>query len=306
MFLMLKYALLSATVLMLVALGGCFSEHSGVINLALEGIMVIGGLMGLLILNLLPPDMLPVWKVVLSIAAAAAAGVIYSALLAFSAINLKADQTIGGTALNLLSTAIAMVVAKRFNGSQSAKLSYDNTPFMFQIGGLTVNVFLFISIVLLILSIIVLYKTRFGLRLQACGEHPQAADSVGINVYKMRWSGVLISGFLAGIGGFAYIVPAVQVWNFEVGVAGMGFLALAVMIFGQWKPGRIALAAIFFAIFKSLANIYDSISWLNALHLTKELYNMMPFAASMIILAFTSKRSRAPKAEGIPYDKGQR
>ncbi len=306
MFLMLKYALLSATVLMLVALGGCFSEHSGVINLALEGIMVIGGLMGILILNLLPADTLPVWKVTLSIAAAAVAGVIYSALLAFSAINLKADQTIGGTALNLLSTAIAMVVAKRFNGSQSAKLSYDNTPFMFQIGGLTVNVFLFISIVLLILSIIVLYKTRFGLRLQACGEHPQAADSVGINVYKMRWSGVLISGFLAGIGGFAYIVPAVQVWNFEVGVAGMGFLALAVMIFGQWKPGRIALAAIFFAIFKSLANIYDSISWLNALHLTKELYNMMPFAASMIILAFTSKRSRAPKAEGIPYDKGQR
>ncbi|MGM9558548.1 MAG: ABC transporter permease [Oscillospiraceae bacterium] len=306
MFLMLKYALLSATVLMLVALGGCFSEHSGVINLALEGIMVIGGLMGILVLNLLPADTLPVWKVALSIAAAAVAGVIYSALLAFSAINLKADQTIGGTALNLLSTAIAMVVAKRFNGSQSAKLSYDNTPFMFQIGGLTVNVFLFISIVLLILSIIVLYKTRFGLRLQACGEHPQAADSVGINVYKMRWSGVLISGFLAGIGGFAYIVPAVQVWNFEVGVAGMGFLALAVMIFGQWKPGRIALAAIFFAIFKSLANIYDSISWLNALHLTKELYNMMPFAASMIILAFTSKRSRAPKAEGIPYDKGQR
>ena len=306
MFLMLKYALLSATVLMLVALGGCFSEHSGVINLALEGIMVIGGLMGILILNLLPADTLPVWKVALSIAAAAVAGVIYSALLAFSAINLKADQTIGGTALNLLSTAIAMVVAKRFNGSQSAKLSYDNTPFMFQIGGLTVNVFLFIGIVLLILSIVVLYKTRFGLRLQACGEHPQAADSVGINVYKMRWSGVLISGFLAGIGGFAYIVPAVQVWNFEVGVAGMGFLALAVMIFGQWKPGRIALAAIFFAIFKSLANIYDSISWLNALHLTKELYNMMPFAASMIILAFTSKRSRAPKAEGIPYDKGQR
>ena len=306
MFLMLKYALLSATVLMLVALGGCFSEHSGVINLALEGIMVIGVLMGILVLNLLPADTLPVWKVALSIAAAAVAGVIYSALLAFSAINLKADQTIGGTALNLLSTAIAMVVAKRFNGSQSAKLSYDNTPFMFQIGGLTVNVFLFIGIVLLILSIVVLYKTRFGLRLQACGEHPQAADSVGINVYKMRWSGVLISGFLAGIGGFAYIVPAVQVWNFEVGVAGMGFLALAVMIFGQWKPGRIALAAIFFAIFKSLANIYDSISWLNALHLTKELYNMMPFAASMIILAFTSKRSRAPKAEGIPYDKGQR
>ncbi len=306
MFLMLKYALLSATVLMLVALGGCFSEHSGVINLALEGIMVIGGLVGTMVLNLLPADMLPVWKVVISICLAAVSGIAYSSLLAFSAINLKADQTIGGTALNLLSTAIALVVVKRYNGTQSAKLSYDNSPFIFQAGPLTLNVFLIIGLVLLAVSIVLLYKTRFGLRLQACGEHPQAAGSVGINVYKMRWAGVLISGFLAGIGGFAYIVPAVQTWNFEVGVAGMGFLALAVMIFGQWKPGKIALAAIFFAVFKSLANIYDSIGWLSALHLTKELYNMMPFAASMIILAFTSKRSRAPKAEGIPYDKGQR
>lgn len=306
MLLMLKYALLSATVLMLVALGGCYSEHSGVINLALEGIMVIGGLMGVMMLNLLPETMSGGLKVVISIAAAAVSGILYSCLLAFSAINLKADQTIGGTALNLLSTAIAMVVVKRFNGTQSAKLSYDNSAFLFKIGGLTINVFLIIGIVLLIAAYVVLYKTRFGLRLQACGEHPQAADSVGINVYRMRWSGVLISGFLAGIGGFAYIVPAVQTWNFEVGVAGMGFLALAVMIFGQWKPGRIALAAIFFAIFKSLANIYDSIGWLNALHLTKEMYNMMPFVASMVVLAFTSKKSRAPKAEGIPYDKGQR
>ena len=304
--LMLKYALLSATVLMLVALGGCYAERSGVINLALEGIMVIGGLVGVLALNLFPADMAAGWKVALSIVLAAASGVAYSALLGFSAINLKADQTIGGTALNLLSTAIALVVVKRVNGSQSAKLSYDNSAFMFNIGGLTINVFLLIGIVLLIAAYVVLYKTRFGLRLMACGEHPQAADSVGINVYRMRWAGVLISGFLAGIGGFAYIVPAVSTWNFEVGVAGMGFLALAVMIFGQWKPTRIALAAIFFAIFKALANIYDSIGWLSALKLTKEVYNMMPFVASMIILAFTSKKSRAPKAEGIPYDKGQR
>ena len=182
MLLMLKYALLSATVLMLVALGGCFSEHSGVINLALEGIMVIGGLVGTMALNLLPADMANAWKVTISICLSAAAGVLYSSLLAFSAINLKADQTIGGTALNLLSTAIALVVAKRYNGSQSAKLSYDNSPFIFQIGGLTVNVFLIIGLVLLAISIVLLYKTRFGLRLQACGEHPQAAGSVGIYV----------------------------------------------------------------------------------------------------------------------------
>ena len=150
------------------------------------------------------------------------------------------------------------------------------------------------------------YKTRLGLRLRACGEHPQAADSVGINVYKMRYIGVLISGVLGGIGGMAYIIPSVSSWNFEVGVSGAGFLALAVMIFGQWKPFRIFFAAVFFALFKSLANIASSIPFLAGLGWTQNMYNMIPFIASMVILAFTSKKSRAPKAEGIPYDKGSR
>ena len=305
MMLLLKYTLMYAVVLMLVALGGMFSEHSGIINIALEGIMVIGGLVGVLMIRLLPPA-IPAWLLVtLSILGAAVFGAIYAGLLAFASVNLKADQTIGGTALNLLATAVALVAAKRFNGSQSGKIDYANAAFSFQIGPLTVNVFLFISVVLLILAFVILYKTRFGLRLQACGEHPQAADSVGINVYKMRWAGVLISGMLGGIGGFAYIVPSVSSWNFEVGVAGMGFLALAVMIFGQWKPLNIAGAALFFAVFKALANIADS-SFLSFLHWPKEIYNMMPFIASMVILAFTSKKSRAPKAEGIPYDKGSR
>ena len=168
------------------------------------------------------------------------------------------------------------------------------------------NIFLFIGIAILILSYVILYKTRLGLRLRACGEHPQAADSVGINVYKMRYIGVLISGALGGIGGMAYIIPSVSSWNFEVGVSGAGFLALAVMIFGQWKPFRIFFAAMFFALFKSLANIASSIPMMAALGWTQNMYNMIPFIASMIILAFTSKKSRAPKAEGIPYDKGSR
>ena len=158
---------------------------------------------------------------------------------------------------------------------------------------------------MLLISFIVLYKTRFGLRLRACGEHPQAADSVGVNVYRMRWWGVLISGALGGLGGLAYIVPPVQTWNFEVGVSGMGFLALAVMIFGQWHPLRIFLAAMFFSVFRTLANISDS-TFLSVLQWPKEIYSMMPFVASIVILSFTSKKSRAPKAEGIPYDKGAR
>lgn len=305
MMLLLKYTLMYMMVLMLVALGGMFSERSGIINIALEGIMVIGGLVGVLMTRMLPADM-PAWAMVtLSIVGSAISGAIYAALLAFASVNLKADQTIGGTALNLLATALALVAAKRFNGSQSGKVEFDNSAFSFEIGGLTLNVFFFIGIVILIAAYVVLYRTRFGLRLSACGEHPQAADSVGINVYKMRWCGVLISGVLGGIGGFAYIVPSVSSWNFEVGVAGMGFLALAVMIFGQWKPLQIAGAALFFAVFKALANIADS-TFLAAFHWSKEIYNMMPFIASMVILIFTSKKSRAPKAEGVPYDKGSR
>lgn len=311
MFLLIKFTLLYAVVLMLVALGGMFSERSGVINIALEGIMAIGGLAGVFVLALggnLPAAVL----VPVSILASAVAGIVYSLLLGFSAITLKADQTIGGTALNMLATAVAIVMVKAFNnaseagnGAASAKLVYSNEAFIYKIGSFTINIFLLIGIVILVVSYLFLFKTKWGLRLRSCGEHPQAADSVGINVYQWRYIGVMISGALGGIGGFAYIVPSVTTWNFEVGVAGTGFLALAVMIFGQWKPFNIAGAAVFFAVFRSLANIADS-TVLSNLGLSKNIYSMMPFIASMIILAFTSKNSRAPKAEGIPYDKGQR
>ena len=315
MWLLLKYTLLYASVLALVALGGMFAERSGVINIALEGIMVIGGLMGVVMINILnAAGVTPFFGIILTILASGLAGLAYSSLLAFSAVNLKADQTIGGTALNLLATALAVVIAKRINGSDSPKISYNtntnkvlnNLDFSFNIGPLTLNWFIVVAIIALVAAWFILYRTRFGMRLMACGEHPQAADSVGINVYKMRWYGVLSSGVLGGIGGVAYIVPAVGDWNFEMGVAGMGFLAMAVMIFGQWKPMGIAAAAVFFAIFRAMANIFDSIGFLNALNWPKEIYNMMPFLASMIVLAFTSKKSHAPKAEGSPYDKGSR
>lgn len=315
---LIQQTLIYAVPLMIVALAGVFAERSGIINLALEGIMIFGAFIGVLFVRQMQG--LEVFNaakaagdwgtlqglVLLAMLVSAAMGALFSLLLSFASINLRADQTIGGTALNLLATALAMVIAKGVNHSASAKLDYSNRVFVYDFGPLTVNVFLFIGLVALILSYIVLYKTRLGLRLRACGEHPQAADSVGINVYKMRYIGVLISGVLGGIGGMAYIIPSVSSWNFEVGVSGAGFLALAVMIFGQWKPFRIFLAAVFFALFKSLANIASSIPFLADLGWTQNMYNMIPFIASMIILAFTSKKSRAPKAEGIPYDKGSR
>ena len=160
-----------------------------------------------------------------------------------------------------------------------------------------------LALLILVASYIILYKTKFGLRLMTCGEHPQAADSVGINVYKMRYAGVLISGAL---GGLVYITAGVSEWKFENGVAGFGFLALAVMIFGQWKSVNIGLAALLFGLFRALSNVYTGFDVLVALKLPSTLYNMFPYIISLIVLAFVSKNSRAPKAEGIPYDKGQR
>jgi len=153
----------------------------------------------------------------------------------------------------------------------------------------------------------VIFKTRFGLRLRSVGEHPQAADSVGINVYKMRYAGVTISGFLAGMGGFFYSVGIMSGnTNGHTGVAGFGFLALAVMIFGQWKPIKILFAALFFAFLRTLAYSVPLIPFLNNLGINNNYYKMLPYVATMVVLAFTSKKSRAPKAEGIPYDKSVR
>ena len=313
MILLIQYMLIFASVLMLVALGGCFSEHSGVINIGLEGIMVFGALGGALMMKWLPVGASALTVISLSILAAVIFGMLYSLLLAVAAINFSADQTLVGTAMNLMGTALATVIVKAMNTAAnpdnvSSTIQYINAKkaFLVNIGSFEFNWFMLLALILLIASYVVLNKTRFGLRLQACGEHPQAADSVGINVYKMRYAGVLISGLLGGIGGLVYITAGVSEWKFENGVAGFGFLALAVMIFGQWKPQRIALAALLFGFFRALGNVYTGFAFLKAMNLPSSVYNMLPYIISLIVLAFTSKNSRAPKAEGIPYDKGQR
>ena len=313
MILLLQYTLIFASVLVLVALGGCFSEHSGVINIGLEGIMVMGALGGALMMKFLPDSTPAFLMILLVVLAAILLGMIYSLLLAVAAINFKADQTLVGTAMNLLGTAAATVFVKAMNTAESvdnvsSTIQYINAKkaFLVNIGGFEFNWFMLMALIALVVSYVVLYKTRFGLRLMACGEHPQAADSVGINVYKMRYAGVLISGLLGGLGGIVYITAGVSEWKFENGVAGFGFLALAVMIFGQWKPTRIALAALLFGFFRALGNVYTGFDFLKAMNLPAAVYNMLPYIISLVVLAFTSQKSRAPKAEGIPYDKGQR
>lgn len=313
MLLLLQYTLIFASVLILVALGGCFSEHSGVINLGLEGIMIMGALGGALTMRYMPADTPAVLMILAVLLVSALIGVIYSALLAVACINFKADQTIVGTALNMLGVAAATVIVKAINTASNpddvssvVQYAIPKQAFLVDIGGFEFSWFMVVTLIALIFAYVTLYKTRFGLRLMACGEHPQAADSVGINVYKMRWAGVLISGALGGLGGIVFITVGVSEWRFEYGVAGFGFLSLAVMIFGQWKPLRIALAALLFGLFRALANVYTGFDFLASLNIPSQIYNMMPYIISLIVLAFTSKKSRAPKAEGIPYDKGLR
>ena len=313
MLLLLQYTLIFASVLLLVALGGCFSEHSGVINIGLEGIMVMGALGGALMMKFLPAGTSAFLVVLLTVLASILLGLIYSLLLAVAAVNFKADQTLVGTAMNLLGTAAATVFVKAMNTAAdpdnvSSTIQYldGRKAFLVDIGGFEFNWCMLLAVIALVIAYVVLYKTRFGLRLMACGEHPQAADSVGINVYRMRYAGVLISGVLGGLGGIVYIIAGVSEWKFENGVAGFGFLALAVMIFGQWKPTRIALAALLFGFFRALGNVYSGFDLLSSLNLPSSVYNMLPYVISLVVLAFTSQKSRAPKAEGIPYDKGQR
>ena len=312
MTLLIQYTLIFASVLSLVALGGCFSEHSGVINLGLEGVMVMGALGGALTLKSMAGASAAA-IVFATLGISALCGLVYTLLLGFASINFRADQTLVGTAMNILATAAATVIVKSINMAEdpdnvSSTVQYVDAKkaFIRRIGNFEFNWFMLVALLAIILAYIILYKTRFGLRLMACGENPQAADSVGINVFFYRWCGVLISGVLGGIGGICYITAGVSEWKFETGVAGFGFLSLAVMIFGAWKPVNIGLAALLFGFFRALSNVYSGFDWLAALNIPGSVYNMFPYIISLIVLALTSRNSRAPKAEGIPYDKGTR
>lgn len=304
--------------LLLVALGGMFSERSGIINIALEGIMLFGAFFGCLSVYVLKDQHMNAQILLLiGMIAAAIAGILYSMLLSFAAVNMKADQTISGTALNMFIPAVVLLFCKmKFNSdgiTNSVKFFIQKVPGLSKIPVLGPLFFqktyitVYIGLLLLLISIFLFYKTKFGLRLRACGEHPQAADSVGINVYVMRHSGVAISGFLGGIGGFFYSVGVMDGnVNGHTGVAGFGFLALAVMIFGQWKPVKIFFAALFFAFLRTIAYSVALIPALNSLNINQTYYKMLPYVATMLVLIFTSRKSKAPKAEGIPYDKGKR
>lgn len=331
---LLQQTIIYTIPLIIVALAGVFAERSGIINLALEGIMIMGAFVGAWFVRSVQeagfPSSLAQLLLIIAMVITALAGALFSLLLSFSAIKMKADQTIGGTALNLLAPAIVLFFVNILFQQNTLNLKYDapswfmifKTDFGFdrkQDIGLIGDVLFdkiylttYIGIVVYVILSVILYKTKFGLRLRACGEHPQAADSVGINVYKMRYIGTTISGALAGMGGFIYALTTSN-GAANGDVAGFGFLALAVMIFGNWKPLNIAGVGFLFGLFKCIAACAgtldingDGVYLLAKIGLSNYFYNMIPYIMTLVVLAFTSKKSRAPKAEGIPYDKSAR
>lgn len=310
-----RITLYSSIPLLVVALGGLYSERSGVVNIGLEGMMLMGAFLGIYTMYILQGRGINGQHVfLLSIVIGGVAGGIYSLLHAYAAINMKANQIISGTAINIFAPALAIFVARAFTGTQ--QLNFTD-PFRIERMGflsdipvigdiLFTNVYLstYIGFIILIVATIVLYKTKFGLRLRACGEHPQAADAAGINVYKIRYLGVIISGILAGIGGVVLIVATTTTFN--ASVSGYGFLALAVLISGQWKPIRVLYVSLLFGFILKISDAVTSIPFLDALRLPSLIYSMLPFIATLIVLAFTSKNSQAPRAAGEPYDAGKR
>lgn len=299
--------------LLIVALGAMFSERSGVLNIGLEGIMVMGAFFGILTINALA-ELPAQLQLLCGIIVSMIAGMVYTLFHAFAAITLKADQTISGTALNLFAPAFCIFMARVVQEVQQVAFKnvfrIDKAPVLGEIpffGEVLFQKFYlttYLGILILIVSWIVIEKTRFGLRLRACGENPHAADSVGINVTKMRYLGVMISGALGGLGGLVFVVPTSTTFNATV--AGYGFLALAVLIFGQWQPGRIAVAALFFGLMKTIAAAYSGIPLLMDLGFPDTVYKIIPYAATIIVLMFTSKNSKSPAASGTPYNKGER
>ncbi len=340
---LIQQTLIYAIPLMIVALAGVFAERSGIINLALEGIMIFGAFIGVMFVRLMQSDSgilaakaADDWATLqglelLAMLVAGIMGAVFSLLLSFASINLRADQTIGGTALNMMAPALVLFFVRIIANQNTLQMATGDSASWFMIKKSTLGIdkntdlgffgetFLnktyiatYICIILFVVLSVILYKTKFGLRLRACGENPQAADSLGISVRKMRYIGTTISGFLAGMGGFVYSLTTANC-TANGDVAGFGFLALAVMIFGNWKPLNIAGASLLFGLFKCIAAAYSSIDingdgvfLLAEIGISSYLYRMLPYIITLVVLAFTSKKSRAPKAEGIPYDKGQR
>lgn len=304
--------LIYAAPLILTALGGVFSERSGIVNVGLEGIMVMGAFSSI-VFNLTYANQFGDWTPWIAVLVGGVVGIVFSLLHAVATINFRADHIISGTVMNMMAPALAIFLVKALYGkgqtdSITRSFGYTTIPVLKDIPILGPIFFTrtfapaYLAIFISILAWFIIFKTRFGLRLRSAGEHPQAADTLGINVYVMRYSGVLISGLLGGMGGaiFAQSISA----RFAVGtIAGQGFIAMAAMIFGKWNPLGAMGAAIFFGFSQILGVEGGNIAFIKDI---PDVYlNIAPYVLTIVVLVAFLGKASGPKASGKNYIKSK-
>ena len=301
LFAMLAYA----TPLIYAALGSCFSEVSGVVNIGIEGMMTTGAFTGTVVAYFTGSP----W---IGFLCGGLAGMLFGALHALATVRLGADQTIAGTAINMLGPGIVIMISfVLFNSTDTAPLSSNQSiPKLFKglfdtstvLGRFMDNVFAtYASTYLVFLAVFlvwfVFYKTRFGLRLRACGEHPEACETLGINVLAMRFKCVCLSGFLAGLGG-ACVTMTISNQFRPISIVGQGFIAIAAVIFGKFRPHGALVGCLLFGFCSGLKTVLGGSSGIDT-----QLISMIPYVVTVIVLILFVGRSRVPSASGKPYIK---
>lgn len=314
LFSMLTQSLNFSTPIIIAGLGGLFSERSGVVNIALQGLMMIGGFAGATVTVLLEPlfsiNIAP-W---IGILVGMMAGALISLIHAYLSVNIGADQVISGTGINLLAIGLTVYLAEIIFNMQRTRtfrtgFSKETIPLLHRIPVIgdifftNIYITVFLAFLLVVITWFVVYKTAFGLRLRATGENPHAADSMGINVYKMRYIGVLLSGALAGLAG-AIMILTLDTQYTVTSIPGTGFIALAALIFGKWKPFGLMWASLFFGFSVMLRLYATDVPIISNLPL--EFFSALPYIVTVIALVVFSSRDVGPKAAGEPYDKGKR
>ena len=298
-----------AAPILIIATGGMICERSGVTNVGLDGLMSIGACTAAIVHQLMEAAGVGRISLTVALLVAALVSMLISVLHAIASVDLKADQTISGTAINMLSTALTMFLAQTITGSGNITIVRgiirSDIPLLSSIPVLGPLFFsqtywtTWLCLGIWGISYFLLYRTNFGLRLRACGEHPSAVASAGINVHRMRYIGVLLSGVLSGLGGAVILVTYAGEYNSGAGINGLGFLAIAALIFGQWKPLGILGSTAFFGLFMTIANVGRVLPGIS--EIPTGFLGLFPYFATLVALVFSSRKSAAPLASGQPF-----
>lgn len=304
---LISTTLMYSTPLIFTSLGGVFSENSGVVNIGLEGMMTIGAFTGATVAVFTGNP----W---LAFVCAGFAGGVFALIHAVASVSLKADQVVSGIAINFLAPGIAIFVSKvLFDGSTMTPAIPLDKKMPRYLNGLLPSGFIdtvfntyattYLAFILVAVAWFILYRTRFGLRLRAVGEHPKAADTLGINVYLVRYICVILSGILAGFGGASMSLAIVSTFRPTL-VSGQGFIALAAMIFGKWKPQGAMLASILFGFSNGLVVFLGNPNI--GIKVPESVLSMLPYLITLVVLVLFVGRANGPAANGVPYEKGER